>query len=178
VRVVWIVLYTSDAGGRQVQELFDALPNILMCFLASTITLLWYEIYLSSSLLISPQSKYHRFLLSIIFFIVVNITSITFTFLILFDSGGSWDSLNNKFKNFTILDSVTNVLNSTGMIFSGVLLSKNAKLVFYGRVGEMVSRRINSISVFASIMFIGKTVVLLVSLAYQSLLGEQRSDIE
>jgi hypothetical protein len=108
----------------------------------------------------------------------VNITSITFTFLILFDSGGSWDSLNNKFKNFTILDSVTNVLNSTGMIFSGVLLSKNAKLVFYGRVGEMVSRRINSISVFASIMFIGKTVVLLVSLAYQSLLGEQRSDIE
>ena len=64
------------------------------------------------------------------------------------------------------------------MIISGLLLSKNAKLIFYGQVAEMISKRINRISLFTSIMLTGKTIILILSIAYESLLSDKRSNIE
>ena len=126
----------------------------------------------------AQNKKYYLFVSGIIFYVCINVLFMVFSFLVIFDSDGAWNLTNNQFINLSIIDSTTNLFNTISMTISGFLLSKNAKLIFYGQVAEMISKRINRISLFTSIMLTGKTIILILSIAYESLLSDKRSNIE
>lgn len=126
----------------------------------------------------AQDKKYYLFVSGIIFYVCINVLFMVFSFLVIFDSDGAWNLTNNQFINLSIIDSTTNLFNTISMTISGFLLSKNAKLIFYGQVAEMISKRINRISLFTSIMLTGKTIILILSIAYESLLSDKRSNIE
>ena len=159
-------------------ELLDSIPNIIMCFLASTIALLWYEIYLSSTILLSPCEKSVQFILCITLFICINSISIVFHILFVYDQAGDWSTQRSRFNNIAILDSSTNIINTIWISVSGLLLSRNARIIFISRVGGIISLRIKRVIVMVAVMFIGKSVVLIVSLVYVSLLSDRQGNLE
>ena len=178
VRIIWIYFYSFGVGEYWVCELLDILPNILTCLQASTISLLWFEIYLSSTLAMGQNKKFYLFVTGIVLYVCTNVIFIIFSFLVVFDSDGAWNLTHNKFIDLSILDSATNLCNTISITISGLLLSENAKRIFYGQVGAMISKRVNSISFFTSCMLIGKSFILIMNIAYESLLSDKRSNIE
>jgi hypothetical protein len=177
-RILWVYFYTLGDLDENTVELLDSLPNIIMCILASTIALLWYEIYLSSTILLSPKEKSVQLIICIILFLCINIISIVFHLLFIFDENGNWNLLRNKFKNTVILDSSTNIINTIWIVVSGLLLSRNARIIFISRVGDIISLRIHKVIIMVGIMFIGKSIILIVSLAYVSLLSDEHSNLK
>lgn len=177
-RIIWVVLFAILNLESSTVELFDSLPNIIMCFLATTISFLWYEIYLSSNILLTPTEKTVRFILCFTLYLTINSLSIVFHLLIIYDKNGNWNLLNNKFKNTALLDSCTNIINTICITVTGCLLASNAKLVFISRVGNNIALRINRINLFTFIMFVGKTIVLVISIAYVSLFTDKHYYLE
>lgn len=177
-RILWIYFMSFSSAPIKALDCFDALPDILLCILGSTITLIWYEIYLNSESIEEEFNSKPRFVLILTVYLIINLISILFHIMIIFYFDGQWNLLKSPVINNTILDSSTNLTVSIGMAICGCKLSVKAKVIFYGRVGEIICRRIRMTCYIFTFMFIGKSAYLWVTFLYFSSPGKVNLYVE
>lgn len=166
VRIAWGLFYIYTSSDAKLTLVFDAIPNILMGILGSTFSLLWLEMYLSSSILIDDKSKIKCFSFATALYIALNISSAVFHILIIYYANGNWKLVQSSWENNLILDCAESFIVSVSLVITGFLLSKNVEIIFYGNAGKCISNRIWYVAVISCFMFLGKMVVSILSLVY------------
>jgi hypothetical protein len=157
-RIVWSTLYFVRFTTLELIYLFDALPSIFLCFLGSTISLLWFEIYLDTYICIIRGNRQLYLVLSWICYAVLNCGSITYHILLVYNRDGSWSMLRDSWKDTIILDGICNFILALMIIVSGVLLSNSIHRVFSDKFGKVISKRLRFLAFIACFLYFSKTV--------------------
>lgn len=165
-RIFWIYFLTFNTISLKALDCFDAFPDTLLCILGSTITLIWFEIYLNSESIEEEFNNKLYFIIILSIYLIINLVSLIFHILIIFNFTGLWNKVQDPFICNTILDSSTNLFVAIGMAFTGCKLSIKAKIIFFGRLGETICRRIRVTSYIFTFMFMGKSAYLWITFFY------------
>ncbi|OMJ94766.1 hypothetical protein SteCoe_1945 [Stentor coeruleus] len=168
VRIIWALYFLYNSSNSTTTELLDILPTISLGLLGSTFSILWFEMFLCSTIIIKQTSKMKYFSFATGLYIAFNIGIIVLHMLIIYYPKKPWVILNSPSNSSLVLSCFQNLTVSITLTTTGYLLAKNVKVIFYGKVGIIVARRIKFTYLCSFFVFFSKSIVSLMMLTYIS----------
>lgn len=166
VRIIWALYFLYSSSNSTTTDLLDILPTLSLGLLGSTFSILWFEMFLCSTIIIKQTSKMKYFSLATGLYIAFNIVCITIHMLIIYYPKKPWVILKSPSNSSLLLDCFQNFTVSITLIITGYLLASNVKIIFYGKVGTIVARRIKLTCLSSFFVFFSKSIVSILMLTY------------
>ncbi|OMJ89543.1 hypothetical protein SteCoe_8242 [Stentor coeruleus] len=143
--------------------LLDSLACVLLGLLGLTFSLLWYEMYLSSKVLLSAHSYKVYMFTAISSYILINLSSLFIHVFFIYINAFSDEVIVTVIGS---LDISISFLCAILLIISGKLLMKNLKFAFDGEFYKIIIRRIRSITICSGLVYFFKTFIPILSWFY------------
>lgn len=155
VRMIWS-LESFINYETSTYLLLDSLACVLLGLLGLTFSLLWYEMYLSSKILLPAHSYNVYMAIAICSYLSINLISlfihIFFIYINIFSDEVVITIINS-------LDVSISFLCAILLIISGKLLMRNLKFAFDGEFCKIILRRIKSITICSGLVYFFKTFI-------------------
>lgn len=162
VRIFWS-LKSFIKYSLSTHLLLDSLACVLLGLLGLTFSLLWYEMYLSSKILLPANSYNAYMIIAISFYLLINLISL---FIHLFFIYVRVFSDETAVIIIDSMDILVSFLCAIFLVISGKLLMKNLKFAFDGEFCKIILRRIKSITICSGLVYFFKTFIPILSWIY------------
>lgn len=136
-------------------QLFDAIACVLMTLLASTLTLLWLDLYLSSSSPLTTEQKNNYFYLTSGTLLLITMANFTIHMFLALDSNYS---LQERHDGFVLLNIIVAVFVGTILIITSVVITRYMYILQIGNIGKKIAGKTLAISMILGLSLIIKAV--------------------
>lgn len=119
-------------------------------------TILWFDMYFTTNSAMSSETKLKYFYLLSSFFILINLTNLILHLVLSLST--DYEDADKKFIKFNILNNVLSFICSASLIGSAYLTTKHFLILFPGKYGKKVTKRILTVSLILAFSFEIKAV--------------------
>ncbi|OMJ86114.1 hypothetical protein SteCoe_12472 [Stentor coeruleus] len=168
MRIIWALYFLYSSSNSTTTDILDILPSLSLGLLGSTFSILWFEMFLCSTIIIKQTSKMKYFVFATGFYIAFNIFCIVMQMIIIYYPKKSWIVLDSPSSSSLVVDCFQNFTVSLTLIITGHLLANNVKIIFYGKVGIIIARRIKLTCLCSFFVFFSKSIISVLMLTYIS----------